>query len=265
MTETPLSVFREYEPWELGKDDYPEAWHKLVDDSAVVTDLLNAADILIPSGVKDVVRAFAGHRCIRCGHPYRSGRFTLEEGDDLHARRSERELGVPQGALDLAFAGLVEDGLAGDIDPAETNRTLWSPCDHLCRHGHADEKGKQTVRRRRHAGESWTRLSTQWAGTVSDAVRLGDEVEAAWRILTVHHLNGRKHDLRWWNLQSLCQRCHLVIQRQVILERVYPFEHDEWFKPYAAGWYAYAYLGENLTREQVMGRLDELLALERMA
>ena len=88
------------------------------------------------------------------------------------------------------------------------------------------------------------------------------EVEARWRILTVHHLNGAKHDLRWWNLASLCQRCHLYVQRKVVMERVYIWEHTEWFKPHAAGWYAAAYLGENLTREQTMARLDELLALE---
>ena len=29
-----------------------------------------------------------------------------------------------------------------------------------------------------------------------------------------------------------------------------------------AGWYAFRYLGELLTREEVMARLDELLALE---
>lgn len=29
---------------------------------------------------------------------------------------------------------------------------------------------------------------------------------------TVHHINGRKHDLRWENLVYLCQRCHLRTQ-----------------------------------------------------
>lgn len=46
------------------------------------------------------------------------------------------------------------------------------------------------------------------------------------------------------------------------MERVWPWEHSDWFKPYAAGWYAWAYLGEDLTREQVGERLDELLSLE---
>jgi hypothetical protein len=88
---------------------------------------------------------------------------------------------------------------------------------------------------------------------------------APWRILTVHHLNGNKADCRWWNLAALCQRCHLRVQQVVLMERVWPWPHSDWFKPYAAGWYAHAYLGEDLTREQTVQRLDELLALERAA
>jgi hypothetical protein len=45
-------------------------------------------------------------------------------------------------------------------------------------------------------------------------------------------------------------------------ENPYFFEHSEWIKPYVAGFYAKRYLGEDLTREQVMMRLPELLALE---
>lgn len=89
-----------------------------------------------------------------------------------------------------------------------------------------------------------------------------DRVEAKWRILTVHHLNGIKHDCRWWNLTALCQRCHLEIQGKVIMEQVWPWEHTEWFKPHAAGYYAWVYLGVDLTQEDTMARLDELLALE---
>ena len=47
--------------------------------------------------------------------------------------------------------------------------------------------------------------------------------------------------------------------------RVWPWEHSDWFKPYVAGYYAFAYLGEDLTRAEVEARLDELLALERIA
>lgn len=84
--------------------------------------------------------------------------------------------------------------------------------------------------------------------------------------LTVHHLDMDKSNCRWWNLPALCQRCHLSVQARVVLERPYFFEHAEWFKPYVAGWYAASYLGEpDLTRAEVDARLEELLALERVA
>jgi len=112
----------------------------------------------------------------------------------------------------------------------------WSPCDDGCRHPEGP--------------------------TRSDRDGL---IEAKWRVLTTHHLNGVKYDCRWWNLAALCQRCHLTIQRRVVMEQVFPFAHSEWFKPHAAGWYADAYLGLDLTREETMARLDELLALELSA
>lgn len=121
----------------------------------------------------------------------------------------------------------------------EHPRGEWTPCDEHCTHGEpirlVDLDGGYTF------------------------------TQAQWRILTVHHLNGVKYDCRWWNLAALCQRCHLAIQGKVLMERVYPLEHSEWFKPHAAGWYASAYLGEELTEEETMERLEELLALERMA
>jgi len=89
-------------------------------------------------------------------------------------------------------------------------------------------------------------------------------VEAQWRILTVHHLNGNKADCRWFNLVALCQRCHLTIQGRVVMERAFIMEHSDWFKPYAAGFYAWKYLGDNLSRDEVVERQDELLALERI-
>lgn len=123
----------------------------------------------------------------------------------------------------------------------ENGNGEWSPCDEQCRH----------------------------AGPTRDYFL--DDVEgvyltvAQWRILTVHHLDGNKANCRWWNLVSLCQRCHLQIQGKVLMERVYPWEHSDWFKPYVAGYYASVYLGEELTREQTIARMDELLALERAA
>ena len=120
----------------------------------------------------------------------------------------------------------------------EHPRGEWTPCDEHCDHG-------EPIR-------------------LIDLDGIAEPfVQAQWRILTVHHLNGVKYDCRWWNLAALCQRCHLTIQGKVLMERVYPLEHSEWFKPHAAGWYASAYLGEELAREEVLERLEELLALER--
>ncbi len=82
--------------------------------------------------------------------------------------------------------------------------------------------------------------------------------------LTVHHLDIDPSNCRWWNIPALCQRCHLTIQAKVVMERQWMFEHSEWFKPYVAGWYAFKYLGQDLSRDEVMGRIDELLSLERV-
>lgn len=49
-------LLRRYDPAECGADGYPLAWRLGVDG------------VRIP----DVVREEAGHRCIRCGHPYRT-------------------------------------------------------------------------------------------------------------------------------------------------------------------------------------------------
>lgn len=119
----------------------------------------------------------------------------------------------------------------------EHPRGEWTPCDNQCTHG-----GTTRSRIDGHGDETWL---------------------SQWRILTVHHLNGVKYDCRWHNLVPLCQRCHLTIQGRVIMSRVYPFEHSDWFKPYAAAYYASVYEGVELTREETMARLDELLAYER--
>lgn len=84
-------------------------------------------------------------------------------------------------------------------------------------------------------------------------------------VLTVHHFDGDKANCEWWNLMALCQRCHLRFQGRVNPEIPFFLEHSEWAKPHVAGFYAKKYLGENLGRRVVMLRLDELLALERLA
>jgi len=82
---------------------------------------------------------------------------------------------------------------------------------------------------------------------------------AAGRCLTVHHLDGDKANCRWWNIPALCQACHLAIQGRVKMEQTYLHEHSAWFRPYVAGFYAFTVLGEDLTRPEVEGRIDELL------
>jgi hypothetical protein len=86
--------------------------------------------------------------------------------------------------------------------------------------------------------------------------------------LTVHHLTMAKDEPfeHWWAFAVLCQRCHLSVQARVDLDRPWVLlPHSEWFKIHAGGWYAFKYLGQSLTREEVAARLDELLGLERRA
>ncbi len=177
--------------------------------------------------IKNLVREEAGDRCERCKHPYRKGQHPME------------------------LADVTEDGKAIYVS--------WSPCDERCEHG-------MPARCIQHPFESLG-ANTTTGGLIRDAQAQGVErsIEARARILTVHHLNGNKADCRWYNLSALCQRCHLHIQGKVVMEQVYPHEHSEWFKPHAAAYYAQTYLGEYLTRAQTMARLDELLALERLA
>ena len=83
--------------------------------------------------------------------------------------------------------------------------------------------------------------------------------------LTVHHWDGDKGNIKWWNLMALCQRCHLSIQGRVDPAQPFMFEHSEWCKVYAAGYYAYKYLGQVLDRKWAEARMGELLQLERQA
>ena len=176
--EVPYRLFTE-----AGKDGYPPEWHKVI---------------------KHAVREAAGHRCVRCHHPY-------------------------------------PPGIAKTCPRGE-----WTPCDEHCRHdGPLRIDGRE--------------IPDDIAG-----ITVGMVCEAQYRILTVHHLDGDKLNCRWWNLTALCQRCHLTIQGRVRMERTWPWEHTEWFRPYVAGFYAWTYLREDLTREETLARLDELLGLERV-
>lgn len=183
--------------------------------------------------IKNRVRELAGERCERCKHPYVVG-----------ANKMER--------IEHASGGYSYES--------------WSPCDALCEH-------EGPFRYRNPQWRGLDGLDAHWFSSDDVNVNpppLGDliendwDVEARFRILTVHHLDGEKANCLWWNLIALCQRCHLNVQRRVIMGRAYIFEHTPWFKPYAAGFYAWKYLQEYPDREETMRRLDELLALERL-
>lgn len=77
-------------------------------------------------------------------------------------------------------------------------------------------------------------------------------------VLTVHHLDMNPANCEWWNLVALCQQCHLKIQAKVVIERVWMFDHSEWFKPYVAGYTAHR-LGWATDKQQVMDNLETLL------
>lgn len=161
--------------------------------------------------IPDYVRSQAGHRCVRCHHPF----------------------------------------VVGET-PGH-----WSPCDEQCTHG-----GPIRVRYK-DGGDDWEPTLLDRPTTWLDEGMINVEVvEAEWRVLTVHHLNGQKQDCRWWNLVPLCQRDHLYIQAKVHMQRRWTKEHSPWFKPYAAGFYASSILGIELGRHEVEARLEELLALE---
>lgn len=90
-------------------------------------------------------------------------------------------------------------------------------------------------------------------------VRCGhDHDPPAGYCLTVHHLDGVKANLAWWNLSALCQRCHLHIQGKVQMRRVWMFAHSEWFRPHAAGFYARLY-GLPDSRPYVLNHADALI------
>ncbi len=127
----------------------------------------------------------------------------------------------------------------------------WSLCDEKCDHdgpwridGFIYETDDPLLTRR-----------PQWPYTTPH------RVYAQWRILTVHHLDGDKANCRWWNLVSLCQRDHLLIQAKVKMTRPWPWKHTDWFRPYAAAFYAFKYLSVDLSRAETVARLDELLAI----
>lgn len=160
--------------------------------------------------ISDATWAAAGHRCLRCHHPYKKG----EHGTGQWTRcDDECRHGGPYGLLQ---DGLLPQPFASPLTAAQLVAASWPVC-------------------------------------------------AEWRIGTVHHFDGNKANVAWWNLLALCQRCHLKTQARVDPEVPYILEHSDWIKPYVAGFYAKKYLGKDLTREETMASLQNLLNLERIA
>ena len=256
-------MFRVYEPWECGNDGYPEVWHRCRECGGTGTEpvVMHSEEPAIAcwscegaGSVKNLVRQHADFRCIRCHHPYRAG----EDGvwvEEIVARDFVgKQVEDPGRLFDDLPEVAAKIGWTKGAKVGKTKRVQYSACDGRC-----DHPGPV---RWRPDGEGWHPATHATNSEVRSLVDNGYRVEAAWRILTVHHLNGHKHDLRWWNLESLCQRCHLSVQSRVIMERRYPFDHSDWFKPYVAGFYAYKYEGRDISREEAEDRMDDLLKYE---
>lgn len=140
------------------------------------------------------------------------------------------------------------------LHPYEKGMGEWSPCSEECRH-----TGPMRVM----TTEGWSPFAPtdEACGAAVYAAGVGN-VEAQWRVLTTHHLNMVKADCRWFNLVPLCQRCHLTVQGKVRMDRPWPWEHSDWFKPYVAAFYAIKYLGvREITQDEVEETLDDLLAM----
>ena len=73
----------------------------------------------------------------------------------------------------------------------------------------------------------------------------------------VHHFDMDPSNNAWWNLGALCQRCHLRIQAKVVMERVWLYDHSDWFVPYVAGYMRRS--GSTLNRDEVIARAAELI------
>ena len=108
-------------------------------------------------------------------------------------------------------------------------------------------------------GKAKRRAAREAAG--NKCVRCGSP-SVPGRILTTHHFDGDKANDEWWNLLPLCQVCHLHIQGKVDPRNPFFLEHTEWIKPYVAGFYAYKYEGQMITRDEAVSRMDELLKYE---
>lgn len=212
-----------FDPSEIGPDGYPWEWHRPT--IAPITGWESVENPL----VSNLMRSIGGEQIAP------AIKDLIRERDGNRCLRCKHPYTKGEHPL--------------EYDEEEERWVSWSPCDEQCDH----PKGPYRW---------WDPIDGKWFEGHASHKRSHAGEQAAWRVLTVHHLNGVKHDCRWWNLVSLCQRCHLTIQGKVYMERPWNTPHSEWFKPFVAGFYAWKYLDEELTPEQVIERLEELLALE---
>lgn len=85
--------------------------------------------------------------------------------------------------------------------------------------------------------ETATRIKAA-AGWICERCKHPNDITTG-HVLTVHHLDGNKHNLADWNLAALCQRCHLRIQGRVKMDQMFFAEIldvSEWFKPHLVGY-----------------------------
>lgn len=93
-----------------------------------------------------------------------------------------------------------------------------------------------------HKGEyppNWPEISTavkEACGWICVRCKHAHDIPAGY-MLTVHHFDGNKSNVEWWNLMGLCQRCHLSIQARVNPEVALIFLPSTWAMPYIAGFY----------------------------
>jgi hypothetical protein len=244
-------IFDVYGAADLDREGYPIPWSK----PSRIRDVGGGHLVDDPEQehwppIKDLIRELTGHRCIRCLHPYVVGRSSV---------MADRP--APESYVESTLQ-LWEDVGAPDAEEVPKDRPiLYSACDEQCTHdGPLRVRSVDPEEPWEPLDYDFNRYGRRGAGAL---VVPGVEVQAAYRILTVHHLNGDKTDCRWWNLCALCQRCHLSVQTRVEMDHPWPWEHSEWFRPYVAGYYAWKYEGRNITRAEALADMDRLLDLER--
>ena len=153
------------------RGEYPLDWNRctLCGGNYTNTDGDACPRCLGMGSIKARVRLEAGHRCLRCLHPY-----------------------VPKGDAKIL-------GRKPSWQPEG-----WSACDEQCVH-----KGPIRAAGEVFEDLDDARLHLkllEWKRRLGEEIPKA-RIEAQFRVLTVHHLSGDKGDCRWQNLVALCQRC----------------------------------------------------------